>query len=77
MGKRLAIGALFGAAVGVVAGILTAPKSGKETRQDIKDKAEDLKDKAVQKKDEAMERAEELVGDVKARATGTPRNPKG
>jgi len=37
--KKVAIGAAISAAVGYVAGILTAPKSGKETRQDIKDKA--------------------------------------
>lgn len=37
--KKIAIGAAISAAVGYVAGILTAPKSGKETRKDIKDKA--------------------------------------
>lgn len=35
--KRLAAGTLMAGIVGYVAGILTAPKSGKETRQDIKD----------------------------------------
>lgn len=37
--KKFAIGTAVAAVVGYVAGILTAPKSGKETRQDIKDKA--------------------------------------
>jgi gas vesicle protein len=37
--KRFAIGAVIAAAAGYVAGILTAPKSGKETRKDIKDTA--------------------------------------
>jgi len=37
--KKVAIGAAISAAVGYLAGILTAPKSGKETRQAIKDKA--------------------------------------
>jgi len=37
--KKFAIGAVISAVVGYIAGILTAPKSGKETRQDIKDKA--------------------------------------
>jgi len=37
--KKVALGAAISAAVGYVAGILTAPKSGKETRKDIKDKA--------------------------------------
>jgi len=35
--KKLAIGTIIAAAAGYVAGILTAPKSGKETRKDIKD----------------------------------------
>lgn len=37
--KKFAIGALVAAAAGYVAGILTAPKSGKETREDIKEAA--------------------------------------
>ena len=37
--KKIAVGEFFVAAAGYVAGILTAPKSGKETRQDIKDAA--------------------------------------
>ena len=35
-GKNLAIGAVFAAIAGFVAGVLTAPKSGKETRAEIK-----------------------------------------
>lgn len=35
--KKFALGTLFAAAAGYLAGILTAPKSGKETREDIKD----------------------------------------
>jgi gas vesicle protein len=38
--KKFAIGAVVAAAAGYVAGILTAPKSGKETREDIKDGVE-------------------------------------
>lgn len=34
--KRLAVGAAVAGVAGYVAGILTAPKSGKETREDIK-----------------------------------------
>lgn len=33
---KIAVGALFAATAGYVAGILTAPKSGKETREDIR-----------------------------------------
>ena len=37
--KKFAIGAALTALAGYVAGILTAPKSGKETREDVKSKA--------------------------------------
>lgn len=37
--KRLAIGSAIAAVAGYVAGILTAPQSGRETRADIKDTA--------------------------------------
>lgn len=52
-GRNVAIGAAVAGAVGYVAGILTAPKSGKETRKDIKNKA-------VQAKVEAEKRLKEL-----------------
>lgn len=38
--KKMAIGSAVAAAAGYVAGVLTAPKSGKETRQDIKEAAD-------------------------------------
>ncbi|HVV67354.1 MAG TPA: YtxH domain-containing protein [Candidatus Saccharimonadales bacterium] len=37
--RRLAIGSAIAGAIGYLAGLLTAPQSGKETRQDIKDSA--------------------------------------
>ena len=40
--KKLAAGIGIAATVGVAAGVLLAPKAGKETRQDIMDKAEDV-----------------------------------
>ena len=36
---KVVMGAALAVAAGYVAGVLTAPKSGKETRKDIKDKA--------------------------------------
>lgn len=39
--KRVAIGSTIAAAAGYVAGVLTAPKSGKQTRKDIKKAAND------------------------------------
>ena len=38
--KRFALGTIIAAVAGYIAGILTAPKSGKETREDIKEAAE-------------------------------------
>lgn len=37
--KKVAIGAALAGVAGYVAGILTAPKSGKETREDVKEAA--------------------------------------
>jgi gas vesicle protein len=55
--KGLALGAAIGAVVGVVTGILFAPKSGKETRQDIKDTAVKV---AAKLQEEAKHLQEEL-----------------
>jgi gas vesicle protein len=78
MGKFLAV--VAGAAAGFVAGVLLAPKSGKETRQDIKDKATEYKGKAnagvaeVKKgaehvKDELVDSAE-VMKDIATDAAG-------
>ena len=45
-GKFLA-GTAIGAAIGAVLGLLFAPKSGKELRKDIVEKAEEMKESAV------------------------------
>ena len=45
------------AAAGFVAGVLLAPKSGKETRADIKQKAEEAKDYAAGKTEVAKQKA--------------------
>ena len=56
-GRNLAIGVVVAAAVGYVVGLLTAPKSGKETRQDIKDAA-------VRTKKEAEARLKSAYGEL-------------
>jgi len=65
---KIAIGAIIGAAAGIIAGMLTAPKSGKETRADLKDKANELKANATRRAKMTESRAEDMVGDVKAEA---------
>jgi len=66
--KKFAIGAGIAAVVGYVAGILTAPKSGKETRADVKDAA--TKGIAEAEKDLKKLHAEldELVAKVKQKS---------
>lgn len=73
---------------GVLAGLMLAPKSGKETRKDIKNKLDetkdnleskakdaqkDLKDKSAQVKKELRERAEQAREEVKSKAEGLKR----
>lgn len=47
--KKIAAGAAVAGIVGYVAGVLTAPKSGKETRQDIRNTATKAKTEAEKK----------------------------
>lgn len=47
--KKIAVGALLAAGAGYVVGILTAPKSGKETREDVKNAAVKAKREAEKK----------------------------
>lgn len=47
--RNLAVGTLMVAAAGYVAGLLTAPKSGRETRKDIRDNALKAKGEAERK----------------------------
>lgn len=76
---KVAVGAVFGAIAGFVSGILLAPKSGKETRQDIKEaasktkdavvtEAEKAKDATVRKAKEVKSKAEDVASDVADKA---------
>jgi gas vesicle protein len=65
---KFVLGALVGAAAGVVAGMLTAPKSGKETRADIKSKAAELKGEAAKRVEDVKDISSKAVHDLKDRA---------
>jgi gas vesicle protein len=62
MNKTLSF--LVAAAGGFVAGVLLAPKSGKETRQELKEKAMDYKGKANDGLDEAKKGARVVKGEL-------------
>ncbi|MBI2958309.1 MAG: YtxH domain-containing protein [Chloroflexi bacterium] len=57
--KNMGIGILIGAAAGIAAGFLLAPKSGKETREMIRDKAASVRDRLSRKG--AQEEEEEMA----------------
>ena len=59
------IGVAIGAVSGVIAGILLAPKSGKETRKDIKEGAEDLKNKGEKAIRGVKKESEKVIKDGK------------
>ena len=69
MGKRanFAIGAAIAAGVGYLAGILTAPKSGKETRQDIGKAAAKARREAERQLKDLHAELGELLKDANAR----------
>jgi gas vesicle protein len=50
-------GLFIGGLIGVVLGILYAPKSGKETREDIANKADELLGKAKEEYEKAVEKS--------------------
>lgn len=64
-GRKFAIGAVIAGAVGYVTGILTAPQSGKETREDIADKAEDVKEGAEEQLQNAHDELSEVIKTAK------------
>lgn len=67
--NTLGIGLLAGLLIGGVVALLYAPKSGKETRKLLMDKAEETRDEAVKIADQAKDFAVEEVQKVKAVAS--------
>jgi gas vesicle protein len=55
-------GLIVGGLIGVALGILYAPKSGKETREEIRNSAEELLEKAKKQYEEACKKIEKLTG---------------
>lgn len=68
--KKIAASAIISGVAGYVAGILTAPKSGKETRQDIKQAASKAKTAAERKLKELHSELNTLIEQSKGKAHG-------
>jgi gas vesicle protein len=66
-GKKIAIGAAVAAVTGYVTGILTAPKSGKETRHDIAEGAESLKDSTEDELKKVNDELKDLLKQTKVK----------
>lgn len=69
IGQKLALGAALGGALGYLAGILTAPKSGKLTRQDIMDKAGEARNEAADQLEAATVELSEALAGAKTKTT--------
>ena len=59
---------LVGIGAGIAAGILFAPRSGKETRDQLKKQAEEARAKAKKKLDEERDMLKHKADDVKSKA---------
>ena len=73
---KFALGALFGTAVGLVAGFLTAPKSGKDTIADIKVKADEAKSDMAEKTECYQSEAIGMVDDAKSKTQDVAKDIK-
>ena len=63
--KKIALGAAIAAAAGYVTGVLTAPKSGKQTRKDLKDSATKGMTEAERELKKIHTELADLIGEVK------------
>lgn len=72
--KKIAVGAIIAGAAGYVVGILTAPKSGKETRQDIQKTAAKAKAEAERRLKSLHSELTTLIGRAKKSTTKLQRS---
>jgi gas vesicle protein len=67
-GGKMAGAALVAGVVGAAAGVLMAPKSGKETRADIKRESKKAKDNAQKQYHQARQKASQKSDELKQKA---------
>jgi gas vesicle protein len=66
-GRKFAISAIVAGVTGYLAGILTAPQSGKDTRNDIAGKAGDVKATAEEQLQSASDELKGLIKETKSK----------
>ena len=67
VGRKIAVGSAIAGAVGYLAGVLTAPKSGKQTRKDIADKAGDIVDDSEAQLQDMNDELKDLIKNTKVK----------
>lgn len=67
--KKWAVGTVLAGVAGYVAGILTAPQSGKETREDIVDKVDDVRADSEEQLQNARDELSLLLKDAKVKTS--------
>ncbi|MBD7914889.1 YtxH domain-containing protein [Clostridium sp. Sa3CUN1] len=63
--KTATVSTIVGGALGVLSGVLLAPKSGKETRNDIKEKVDEVKSITVEQTKNLKSNVEEAKSKIK------------
>jgi gas vesicle protein len=66
--RGLLLGLIAGGALGAILGLLYAPKSGKELRADIREKADNLLEGADEQLKTAQSQAGQILSDAKVRS---------
>lgn len=66
-GRKVALGAAVAGVTGYLAGILTAPKSGKATRKDIADTGGDIKEGAEDQLEDLSNELKTLIKETKVK----------
>jgi len=76
IGRKIAVGSAIAGAVGYLAGVLTAPKAGKQTRKDIADKAGDAVNDAEGQLQDLNEELKDLIKSTKAKTIALSSNAR-